>query len=142
MSKENNLDNFDPNNHRDDDRDKNDFFRRGGYQYSGNSRGNYGGGRRYDDRDRRGGDIPRFHNGGEIEIIEIEIIEIIIHHLEVGDQIEDFIGMITEGDIILIEDMIIIIIQIPIMKIEIIKEKISIEKMMKKEKFKWKKKSY
>ena len=64
MSKENNLDNFDPNNHLDDDRDKNDFFRRGGYQYSGNSRGNYGGGRRYDDRDRRGGDIPRFHNGG------------------------------------------------------------------------------
>ena len=33
MSKENNLDNFDPNSHRDDDRDKNDFFRRGGYQY-------------------------------------------------------------------------------------------------------------
>ena len=64
MSKENNLDNFDPNSHRDDDRDKNDFFRRGGYQYSGNSRGNYGGGRRYDDSDRRGGDIPRFHNGG------------------------------------------------------------------------------
>lgn len=143
MNRENNLDNFDPNNQRDDDRGKNDFFRnRGGFQYTGNNRGNFGGSRRMMIAINVVVIFLNFVMGDhimeviEIIEIEIEIIEIIIIlHLEVGVIIEDIIGMITAGDIILKGDMIIIIIQIQTMKTEITKEKISIEKMTKKGKF-------